>query len=128
MTASAVVDLESSGAYRRLADETLTRAAVLLERVPRSAGNWLAVAEAAEHGPLQVAITHAHGDQTLLQAARRAAPGGAIVVGGPRDSTPLLADRPMVRGQATAYVCHHFVCDRPVTTMAELLPLLHGGH
>ncbi|WP_024794469.1 thioredoxin domain-containing protein [Tomitella biformata] len=127
LTASAVVDLESAGRYRRLAEDTLNRASVLLERAPRSAGNWLSVAEAMAHGPLQIAITHVPGDEGLLEIARRAAPGGSVVVGGPRDSTPLLADRPMIRDQATAYVCRHFVCDRPVTTAQELVALLHGG-
>ena len=57
-------------AYRALADATLARAAILLERAPRSAGHWLAVAEAAEHGPLQVAVTTVPGDEELLAAAR----------------------------------------------------------
>ena len=126
LTASAMVDVESSGPYRQLAEDTLTRAAVLLERTPRSAGNWLAVAEALQRGPMQIAVAHLPGDEDLLRAARRWAPGGAVVVGGPWDSTPLLADRPMIRDQATAYVCRHFVCDRPVTTVQELGELLHG--
>ena len=33
---------------------------------------------------------------------------------------PLLADRPLRDGQATAYVCRGFVCDRPATTVEEL--------
>ena len=126
LTASAMVDVESSGRYRQLAEDTLTRAAVLLERTPRSAGNWLAVAEALQRGPVQIAVAHLPGDEELLRVARRWAPGGAVVVGGPRDATPLLADRPMIRDQATAYVCRHFVCDRPVTTVQELGELLHG--
>jgi uncharacterized protein YyaL (SSP411 family) len=33
---------------------------------------------------------------------------------------PLLADRPVLGGRATAYVCEHFVCQRPVTEPADL--------
>jgi len=127
LTASALADAGSAGGYRSQAEASLNRAAVLLERAPRSAGNWLAVAEAAEHGPMQVAIAHAPGDDALVAVARRRAPGGAVVVGGPRDSTPLLADRPLLRDQPTAYVCRHFVCDRPSTSEAELHALLDAA-
>jgi uncharacterized protein YyaL (SSP411 family) len=33
---------------------------------------------------------------------------------------PLLADRPMLRGQPTAYVCRNYVCNLPVTDPAAL--------
>ncbi len=124
LTASALADPASAGGYRTHAEQSLARAAVLLERAPRSAGNWLAVAEAAEHGPVQVAVAHAPGEDAMVSLARRMVPGGAVVVGGPRDSTPLLADRPLLRDRATAYVCRHFVCDRPSTSEAELRTLL----
>jgi serine/threonine-protein kinase RsbW len=38
----------------------------------------------------------------------------------------LLADRPMVAGRATAYVCEHFVCRRPVTDPGDLAELLEN--
>ncbi len=49
-----------------------------------------------------------------------------MVLGGPPESegVPLLADRPLVDGSAAAYVCHGYVCDRPVTTTEELLDRL----
>ena len=37
---------------------------------------------------------------------------------------PWLADRPMVAGKATAYVCRGFTCQAPVTTAADLAQLL----
>jgi len=36
------------------------------------------------------------------------------------DITPLLADRALVDGKPTAYVCEHFACRRPVTSPEEL--------
>ena len=33
---------------------------------------------------------------------------------------PLLVDRPLQNERATAYICRGFVCDRPVTDVAEL--------
>jgi uncharacterized protein YyaL (SSP411 family) len=49
-----------------------------------------------------------------------------VVVAGPPDrpGVPLLARRPMVDGRPTAYVCRGFVCDRPVTTVADLTAAL----
>ena len=46
------------------------------------------------------------------------APGGAVVVGGPVNSSELLADRDRVGGADAAYVCRGRVCDLPVTTAA----------
>ena len=97
------------------------------QRFPRFAGHWLTVAEAAVRGPLQVAVVGPEPDRDILAAhARMIAPGGTVVVAGEPDAggVPLLAHRPLVDGEAAAYVCHGFVCDRPVTTRAELTAAL----
>jgi len=39
------------------------------------------------------------------------------------NSVPLLADRPAVDGQATAYLCRHFACECPVTSVDGLAAL-----
>lgn len=98
-------------------------ATVLLARVPRSAGHWLAVAEAAVRGPIQIAVAGG-ADSALLAAARRLAPGGAVVVGGEVNSSELLRDRPRVDGADAAYVCRGRVCDLPVTTVEDLATAL----
>jgi len=69
---------------------------------------------------LQVAIAGDGPD--LLDRARRAAPGGTVIVAGPPDApgVPLLAARPLVDGAPAAYVCRGFVCERPVTTPDEV--------
>ncbi|HEX7657879.1 MAG TPA: hypothetical protein VF444_00260, partial [Pseudonocardiaceae bacterium] len=44
-----------------------------------------------------------------------------LVTGEPdRSGVPLLAGRPLVAGGPAAYVCRGYVCDRPVTSAAEL--------
>ncbi|WP_405178168.1 thioredoxin domain-containing protein [Nocardia sp. NBC_01377] len=126
LTAAAVSGPAEAVRYRELADETLRRGAIVLARAPRSAGQWLTVAEAALRGPLQVAIAvpeSAENTSTatdLATAARIAAPGGTVVVAAPADAVPLLADRPAVGGTAAAYVCRGTVCDLPVTTAEGL--------
>jgi hypothetical protein len=51
--------------------------------------------------------------------------GGGGGGGGDAAAIPLLAGRGLVDGKAAAYVCRGMVCDRPVTTAAELRALLH---
>src|SRR5690606_22839338 len=92
LTASA---LTGSARYREAAAAAVTRAGVLPARAPRAAGHWITVAEALAHGPVQIAVVGR--DPDLVTAARRSAPGGAVVVAGEPGSTePLLADRGLV--------------------------------
>lgn len=76
-----------------------------LARAPRSAGHWLAVAEAAVRGPIQVAVACDAATSALLRSAWLSAPGGAIVVGGVKDSSELLRDRGQIGDADAAYVC-----------------------
>jgi uncharacterized protein YyaL (SSP411 family) len=39
---------------------------------------------------------------------------------GAAEIVPLLRERQMIEGRATAYVCEHYTCQRPVTTAEEL--------
>ncbi|MGE2723345.1 thioredoxin domain-containing protein [Mycolicibacterium pulveris] len=111
--------------YAAAVDATLASCTPILARMPRSGGHWLAVAEAAVRGPLQIAVACEPGRSELLAAARRLAPGGAVVVGGPVNSTELLRDRDRVDGADAAYVCRGRVCDLPVTTAEELAAALN---
>jgi uncharacterized protein len=106
--------------YGQAAVDALAAHSVLLARAPRSAAHWLAVAESAVRGPIQIAVACDPATSQLLGQARALAPGGAIVIGGPVDSSPLLAGRDRVDGRDAAYVCRGRVCDLPVTTAAEL--------
>ncbi|AFM18799.1 thioredoxin domain protein [Mycolicibacterium chubuense NBB4] len=115
---------ERARRYAAAAESTLSSAAVLLTRAPRSAGHWLAVAESAVRGPIQIAVACEAPDSELLAAARALAPGGAIVVGGPADSAEFLLDRPRVDGRDAAYVCRGRTCDLPVTSVEDLAAAL----
>ena len=110
--------------YAAAADATLASATPILARLPRSGGHWLAVAEAAVRGPIQVAVACDRQHSELLSAARELAPGGAVVVGGAVNSSELLLDRDRVDGSDAAYVCRGRVCDLPVTTREDLAAAL----
>jgi uncharacterized protein YyaL (SSP411 family) len=120
LTAAHLVDARRADRYRQAATDTLQAHSPLLARAPRSAGHWLAVAEAAVRGPLQIAVACDPLLSSLLADARRLAPGGAIVVGGAAGSSELLVDRDRVSGADAAYVCRGQVCDLPVTTAEDL--------
>jgi uncharacterized protein len=125
LTASALVGPEDATRYRTAAEEAVARAGQLAARAPRFAGHWLSVAEALATGPLQVAIVGpADARADLTRAALEHAPGGAVILSGTPDEAPLLADRPLVDGKPAAYVCHGYVCDRPVTEVEALVAAL----
>ena len=124
VSAAHLVDADRAPHYAEAAAQTLLAHTPLLARAPRSGGHWLAVAEAAVRGPLQIAVATGDPDSALLAAARRMAPGGTIVVGGAVDSMPLLEGRDRIGGADAAYVCRGRVCDLPVTGEAELAEAL----
>jgi uncharacterized protein YyaL (SSP411 family) len=115
--------LTGSTAHREAAEAALATVAPIMARHARFTGYGCAAGEAQLAGPYEIAVATADPDgDELVRTAWRLAPPGAVVVAGPPDrpGVPLLADRPLVDGGSTAYVCCGFVCDRPVTTPAEL--------
>jgi uncharacterized protein YyaL (SSP411 family) len=120
-----------SSRHREAAEQALSVYSALARRFPRFAGWGLAVAEAALDGPREVAVVAAPGDpdgQTLRRVVfLGTAPGLVVAVGAPNpgggaadEAVPLLADRPLRNGRATAYVCRGFVCDAPTSDPAQL--------
>lgn len=121
-----------SQAHRTAAERALGVVQALGPRVPRFIGWGLAVAEAALDGPREVAVV---GPSLADEAARAlhrtallgAAPGAVVAYGVPgSDEFPLLADRPLVDGAPTAYVCRDFTCDAPTTDPERLRAALGG--
>jgi uncharacterized protein YyaL (SSP411 family) len=115
--------LAGSPRHREAAEAALVTVAPIMARHARFTGYACAAGEAQLAGPYEIAVaTEDPGGDELVRAAWRLAPPGAVVVAGPPDrpGVPLLADRPLLDGGSTAYVCRGFVCDRPVTTAAEL--------
>jgi uncharacterized protein YyaL (SSP411 family) len=129
ITAALVTYAALSGepGYREAADAALATAGPLIGGHPRFAGYSAAVAEAALSGPYEIAVatTDPANDVLVAEAHRKAPPGAVVVAGEPdRPGVPLLADRPLLDGVPTAYVCKGFVCERPVTSTADLIARL----
>ncbi len=122
--------LTGSARHRGAAEAALGPYQELGRRHPRFAGWGLAVSEALVDGPREVAVVGPAGrdDTGVLHRAAlgSSAPGAVVAVGDPAEAStiPLLLDRPMIGGTATAYVCRGFVCDRPVTDPDDLRALL----
>ncbi|MEU4772334.1 thioredoxin domain-containing protein [Micromonospora sp. NPDC023644] len=110
--------------YREAAEAALSTVAPIVGRHARFTGYAATVGEALLSGPYEIAVVtdEPTGDPLVAAAHRHAPPGAVIVAGRPgQPGVPLLADRPMVDGRPTAYACRGFVCERPVTTVDDLV-------
>jgi uncharacterized protein YyaL (SSP411 family) len=118
--------LSGSPRHRAAAEAGLAAYSVLARQAPRFAGWALAAGEALLDGPREVAVVGAADDDiraALVGAARRSTAPGAVVAvgdGSGASAVGLLADRPLVDGRATAYVCRSFVCALPTRDPAVL--------
>jgi hypothetical protein len=105
--------------HRDAAERAIATIGPVVVRFPRFAGWVAAAAEAILAGPLEIAVVDA---PDLARVARlTTSPGAVVVTGG---SSPLLADRP----SGAAYVCHHFVCDAPLTDAGALATRIAARH
>ena len=120
--------LTGSDRHRSAAEESLAALVPLVAQHPRFAGWGAAVAEAWLDGPREVAVLGEPQDRATAALRRTVllgtAPGAVLAVGAPGAAHPLLAGRGLVGDVPAAYVCRHFVCDRPLTDPADLAAAL----
>jgi uncharacterized protein len=121
-----MAELSGEGRYADRADQAAASATELVRRAPRFAG-WLladAISQTSRRKPVEVAVVGpdeaARAELVLL--AHQLAPAGSVIVAGMPDQPglALLNDRAMINKQPTAYVCRHFVCKLPVTSVEDL--------
>ena len=115
--------LTGSTEHRVAAERALGIVTTLADRAPRAVGWGLVAATALVAGPLEVAVVTGSNDTDPLVSTAFASnsPGTVVAWGQPdSDDHPLLRDRPLIDGQPTAYVCRGFVCDAPVSDVAQL--------
>jgi uncharacterized protein YyaL (SSP411 family) len=126
---AAVLD---NGAYRQRGEAVLEGSLGLAVRYPIAFGHLLTAAGFASGDPVEIAIVGALGDpstRALVETAHAVyLPSRVMAVGDPSSTasvpSPLLADRPLVGGRPTAYVCRGRVCLPPATDAGELAALL----
>ncbi|WP_424212084.1 thioredoxin domain-containing protein [Streptomyces sp. BI20] len=115
--------------HRAAAERALGVVKALGPRVPRFIGHGLSVAEALLDGPREIAVVGDPADPATaaLRAVALAAPTpGAVLAVGPEPTEAAGAEFPLLRGRVpeggrpTAYVCRHFVCERPTADPEEL--------
>ena len=101
--------------------ESLAGVTAYLARYPMAFANWLQAASLATRGIVELAIAGDPADPAtgalLAVATEGARPDLVVAVStNPAASAiPLLADRTMIDGRPTAYVCRDFACRLPVT-------------
>ena len=127
-----MAELTGEDRYAARADQAAASVAELVRRAPRFAG-WLladAISQTSERKPVEVAVVGPDDSARaeLARLAHQLAPAGSVVVAGTPDQPGLvlLADRPLINNQPTAYVCRHFVCKLPVTSVDDLANQLTG--
>jgi uncharacterized protein YyaL (SSP411 family) len=108
--------------YEKPAEEVLRLVGPLLGEHPLAFAYLLGALERFVTPPLEIAIV---GDAAELgrEAYARFLPASVVVSAAPERGgalTPLLADRRLLDGKPTAYVCEHYACKQPVTTPDEL--------
>jgi len=128
--------LTDNADYAEKALQIIASAMPEIERNPYGSARMLQAADFSLQPGIEIAIVGETGSDEstamlasvwsrfLPEAIIAFAAPDAIEAGGLRDRIPLLADRPIVSGSATAYVCRDFVCRKPVTTAADLCAVL----
>ena len=114
--------------YRSLAVAVFQEVGDTARRYPSGFGYLLSAIDFLLSSPREVAIVGADArdvEPLLAEVWRTYLPNKVVApgfVGEIETGTqlPLLQDRPLVDGKATAYVCEHYTCKQPVTDPAAL--------
>ncbi len=119
--------------YRQRADDYLRPVADVMAQHPQAFGHVLGALDFALSPVKEFAIIgnpSEAGTLSLLEVINgRYLPNSVLACADPAASAavqavPLLADRPLKEGKATAYVCQNFACLAPVNTAEELEQLV----
>ncbi|MFL5623755.1 MAG: thioredoxin domain-containing protein [Gemmatimonadaceae bacterium] len=128
-----LAELEHDGEYRRRAVFVLETAGEPMMRFPIAFGHLLGSADMELYGAIEVALVGDVGSERFKALERAVAAQyvpSLVLAGGSPDSggnVKLLADRPLLDGRPTAYVCRGYTCDRPVTEPTALAEQLDNA-
>ena len=122
--------------YQERAETVLENLSGGIAQIPGAFGRLLSALDFYLSTPYEVAIIgdrEAPGTKALLETVYSSYLPNKVVAGcseGDEEAmrlVPLLADRPMRGGEATAYVCVNYACQSPTTEPAELARQLGVG-
>jgi uncharacterized protein YyaL (SSP411 family) len=126
-------ELQQDAEYRRRAVLTLETLAEAMTRHPIAFGQLLGSADMEINGAIEVALVGDSASPTFKALERAVAAQyvpSLILAGGEMEKgsrLKLLADRPLIDGKPTAYVCRAYTCDRPVTDADALSDQLENA-
>ena len=109
--------------YRTAAEAAIGGVAAPARRYPTAFAQWLNAMTLAVGDVVEIAVA---GDpaspdvQGMLSVVRQTYRPLSVLASGRSASVPLMLDRPLRDGRATAYVCRNFACRAPVTEPADL--------
>jgi hypothetical protein len=98
----------------------------MMARAPLGFAHWLGALDLLLAPPQALAIAGENVGE-LLDVVRTTLRPNLVVAagaGGASHGIALLEGRDAQEGEATAYLCKQFICERPVATAAELAELL----
>ncbi len=119
------------GNYREAAETALRLVTDLALRYPMGFARWLSAADFALDNGKQIAVMFdAKNDnvEEMIQFMQTKFLPNTIIAAStyppPKSAPALLIDRPLKENKLTIYVCEHFVCKQPVSSIQELEKLL----
>ncbi len=114
--------------YEQFASTTLRLSAVQIRRYPQGFGRALSALEFHLADTKEIVIVGDAGSDLAREALSLYLPDAVFAItadpASDASAMPLFEGRTAVEGQATAYVCENFVCQRPVTSVKELRQLI----
>jgi len=114
--------------YSDAAEAALASMRAEMTQAPLGFASWLSALDFVSSEPSELAIVGADALPMLRLVRSTYRPNliFAAKAGDDDSSVPLLTDRVAVHGATTAYLCRHFACERPVTSVDDLAALLHA--
>ena len=114
--------------FQQVASTSLRSVRQIMTNHPTAAGHWLCALDFYLSSPKEIAIVGTRGDEwtkkLVSEIHRQFIPNKVIVGREPNDQTlerlPLMKNKDTQGGRSTAYVCHDYECQVPVTQPEDL--------
>jgi uncharacterized protein YyaL (SSP411 family) len=130
-----LAQIRNESAYRQRAEKTITAFSATLSRFPSAMPQMLVALDFSLTEPSQIVIAGpaetAETKMLLAEVHRHFLPNKVLVLadGGSGqkylgETNEALDSMGVVNGKPAAYVCQHFICQRPVTDLEQLAALL----